>query len=141
MRRPSRALTLLSFLIFCLPVSSVAGEAQESQGDLQAKQLWEQAIAAKGGRAQLYRVNSLVMSYQETVRNFTGIVVHRGLVERLYVFPNKVWGWDDGLPPPFHLSVGWLNVERNLHCTIYAGGSAPACGPAKRGVSPADEGI
>jgi len=141
MRTPSPTFTLVLFLNFFLLVSSVAGEAQESQNDLQAKQLWEQAIAAKGGRAQLYRVNSLVMSYQETVRNFTGIVVHRGLVERLYVFPNKVWGWEDGLPPPFHVSVGWLNVERNLRCTMYAGASAPVCGQAKQGVSSADEGI
>lgn len=137
----SRRSTSFSLLIPLLLVSSIALEAQDSQTDPQAKKLWEEAIAAKGGRTQLYRANSLVMSYQETVRNFAGIVVHHGLVERLYVFPNKVWAWDDGLPPPFHLSVGWLDVERSLRCTAYAGAAQPVCGPAKQGVSPPDEGI
>src|SRR4051812_14539167 len=104
------------FLIFLLPVSAIGNKAQESQSSQQAKALWEQAIAAKGGREQLYRVNSLIMSFQETVRNFLDIAVHRGMVERLYVFPNKSWGWDDGLPPPFRLSVGLLDLERNLRC-------------------------
>jgi hypothetical protein len=132
---------LWSFLIFLLPASAVALETQESQGTQQAKELWEQAIAAKGGRDQLYKVNSLLMSYTETTRNVLGIVVHRGIVERIYVFPGKVWGWDDGLPPPFHLSVGMLNVERNLRCMIYAGASKPVCGPAKQGSSPPEAGI
>ncbi|MCA1850416.1 MAG: hypothetical protein LC672_05070, partial [Acidobacteria bacterium] len=95
----------------------------------------------KGGRERLYQVNSLVISYQETVRNFFGVVVHRGVVERLYAFPDKSWGWDDGLPPPFRLSVRTLDLERNLRCTVSAGSSAPLCGPAKQGPSPPDEGI
>jgi hypothetical protein len=141
----SSPLTIKYFLwlliIFSLPPSAFALDAQESQGAQQAKELWEQAIAAKGGRDQLYKVNSLLMSYTETTRNFLGIVVHRGLVERIYVFPGKVWGWDDGLPPPFHLSVGMLNVGLNLRCTIYAGASKPVCGPAQQGISPPDAGI
>ena len=127
--------TLSLCLIFLLPFPI---EAQETD---QAKLLWAQAIAAKGGREQLHRVTSLVVSYRETVRNFLGFVVHRGDVERLYVFPNKSWSWDDGLPPPFHLSTGWLDVEQNRRCTIYAGSSSPVCGPAKQKTSPADEGI
>lgn len=128
-------------LIFLLPASAASLETRESQNARQAKELWEQAIAAKGGRDQLYKVNSLLMSYTETTRNFLGIVVHRGLVERLYVFPDKLWGWDDGLPPPFQLSVGMLNIERNLRCTIYRGASNPVCGPAKQGISPPDAGL
>jgi hypothetical protein len=31
------------------------------------------------------------MSYQETVRNSLGLTAHRGIVERLYVFPGKSW--------------------------------------------------
>ena len=125
-------------LIFFLPFSAAATEAQEVE---QAKILWERAIAAKGGREQLHQVTNLVMSYRETVRNFLGIPVHRGVVERLYVFPNKSWSWDDGLPPPFRLTTGWLDVEQNRRCTLYAGSSAPVCGPAKQAKSPADEGI
>jgi len=127
--------------IFLLPVQAIANQAQESESTQQAKELWEQAIAAKGGREQLYKINSLVMSYQETVRNVLGIIVHRGTVERLYVFPDKSWGWDDGLPPPFHLTVGVLDLARNLRCTLYEGAQKPVCGPAKQGASPANEGL
>lgn len=133
--------TLWLLLILLMPFPAAANEAQGSENSEQAKILWEQAIAAKGGREQLHQVTNLVISYRETVRNFLGLVVHRGPVERLYVFPNKSWGWDDGLPPPFHLSVGWLDIEQNRRCTLYAGSSSPVCCPAKQAKSPADEGI
>jgi hypothetical protein len=82
-----------------------------------------------------------VVSYRETARNFLGVALHRGIVERLYVFPDKSWEWDDGLPPPFSLSVRSLNLERNLSCYMYAGASAPVCGPAKQGSASPGEGI
>ena len=132
--------TVLLFLILVLAFPA-ANEGQDAEASGQAKILWEQAIAAKGGREQLHQVTNLVLSYRESVRNFLGFAVHRGVVERLYVFPNKSWGWDDGLPPPFRLSTGWLDVEQNRRCSIYADSSSPICGPAKQGISPAGEGI
>jgi len=126
------SMRLLFLTLFLISFSILRIQAQ-SQDDQKAKKLWEAAIAAKGGREQLYHVNTLVISYQETTRNFLGIIVHRGIVEGIYVFPDKMWSWDDGLPPPFHLSVGWLNLEQNRRCTMYAGASAPACGPARQG--------
>ncbi|SRR6266498_742796 len=133
--------TLLIFLftislVFCAHVPAAA-EQTKSQGESKqkAEELWEQAITAKGGRERLYQVNSLLISYQETVRNFLGIVVHRGLVERLYVFPEKSWAWDDGLPPPFHLAVSMFNLERNISCTIYAGVPSPKCIEPKHAAS------
>lgn len=137
----SSKLALWLFFILLLPASAVANETEESWSAREAKALWEQAIAAKGGREQLYRVSSLVMSYQEVVRNFLGVAVHRGLVVRLYEFPNKSWSWDDGLPTPFRLRVGILDLERNLRCTMYAGASVPVCGPARKGISSPDDGI
>ena len=125
-------------------VNSAAGGSAFAQGsdrEQEAMILWEQAITAKGGREALHQVDSLAMSYQETVRNFLGITVHRGPVERLYVFPNKSWEWDDGLPPPFKLTVRLLNIERNLRCYLHATAPAPTCGPAKQYDSPADEGL
>lgn len=128
MNVPSRCFiehALWLFFILLLPASAVASKAQESQSAGQATALWDQSIAAKGGREQLYRVCSLVMSYRETARNFLGLAVHRGIVEGLYVFPDKSWRWDDGLPPPFRLSIRLLNLERNLRCYLNAGSSAP----------------
>lgn len=123
-------------------VTKVIQESERStQRARDARALWEQAIIAKGGRDQLYGVNSLVLSYQETVRNFLGIPVHRGTVERLYVFPGKSWGWDDGLPPPFRLSIQSVDLERNVRCHVYAG-TTPRCGVAKQTGAPSeDEGL
>jgi hypothetical protein len=127
--------------ILLLPASAIADEIPEYQNTQQVQDLWEQAVAAKGGREQLERVNSLLISYRETVRNFLGVVVHRGDVERLYVFPDKMWGWDDGLPPPFRLTVNLLDIGRDRRCTLYKGAAAPICGPARQGSAPPDEGL
>ena len=133
---------VLTLFISVFLVGSFCGDAsQESQRAKDARALWEKAIIAKGGRDQLYTVNSFVLSYQETVRNFLGIAVHRGFVERLYVFPDKSWGWDDGLPPPFRLSIRSVDLERNVRCHVYAG-TTPVCGVARQTGSPwEDEGI
>ena len=133
---------VLTLFISLFVTASLCGDTvQESQRARDAKALWEKAIIAKGGREQLYSVNSLVLSYRDTVRNFLGIAVHRGIVERLYVFPDKSWGWDDGLPPPFRLSVRSVDLERNVRCYVYSG-TAPVCGVARQTGSPSeDEGI
>ena len=122
---------LTLFISLFLAASSCGDAFQESQRARDARALWEQAIIAKGGRDQLYSVNSLVLSYRETVRNFLGIVVHRGIVETLYVFPDKLWGWDDGLPPPFRRSILSVDLERNVRCSV-SGSGTPVCGPAKQ---------
>lgn len=124
------------FLFVLVVAASTFGRGIDQPEDqTKARLLWEQAIAAKGGRDQLHNVRSLVMSYEETVRNFLGIVVHRGHVERLYVFPDKSWEWDDGLPPPFRLTVRSLDIEHDVHCYFYEGASAATC---KRAIDSAE---
>lgn len=119
----------LSALLLSLgaPHAARAEERPSQVSRQQAEALWEQAIAAKGGRARLAQVNSLAISYEETARNLLGRVVHRGQVERLYVFPDKSWSWDDGLPPPFHLTVNMFNRERRTSCTVSTDAPAPRC--------------
>ena len=138
-----KLLIKLAFWVVVLtaaPSLIIAAERHESERQ-EALMLWEQLIAAKGGRESLYRIDSLAMSYEETVRNFLGLVVHRGPVERLYAFPYKSWEWDDGLPPPFRRTVRLLNIEKNLRCFLYSGVPGPKCGPVAQSISPADEGI
>ncbi|HJQ34728.1 MAG TPA: hypothetical protein VJ866_21445 [Pyrinomonadaceae bacterium] len=133
------ALRLL--LILCLPAAVAAQSAQTAADTRSAEELWEKAVAAKGGREQLQKVNSLLLWYRDTWRNFLGIVEHRGDVEALYVFPDKIWSWDDGLPPPFTLSAGWIDVSRNRQCHISKGSGAVTCGAARNVRSPGDEGL
>ena len=96
----------------------------------QAETLWEQAIAAKGGRETLMGVKHLAISYDDTARNFLGIAVHRGHFEAVYAFPDKLWVWDDALPPPFGLTLRVLNISQNFRCTLYAKVAKPTCGSA-----------
>jgi hypothetical protein len=128
-------------LLFILLLPAAARASQDSQDTRRAEALWEQAVAAKGGREQLYKVNSLLISYRDTVRNFLGVVVHRGDFEALHVFPDKTWSWDDALPPPFSLTVSWLDASRNRRCVLYKGAAALNCDAAVRPGSPADEGL
>jgi hypothetical protein len=139
-RQSVSALCLLAFTF----TSPLIGHAVTfSQNDRQqAEALWEAAVAAKGGRERLHKVESLVVSYDETVRNFLGVVVHRGLIEELYVFPDKYWGWNDGLPPPFRLTVTMLNVEREQRCVARQGSDKALCSsPKQSGPSPPNERI
>ena len=39
-------------------------------------------------------------------------------VERFYVFPNKSWGWDDGLPPPRFMLVRKMGRKLSSLCLI-----------------------
>ena len=140
MKSVIRSAFLFLFLL-AVAGSTFARSVDQSEDQAKARLLWEQAITAKGGRGQLHNVSSLVMSYEETVRNFLGIVVHRGNVERLYVFPDKSWEWDDGLPPPFRLTVRSLDIEHDMRCYLYEGASAPTCNRAKDSRSEPDEGL
>ena len=129
---------MVRFLLGLVLSSMFAAGNVYGQDAARARELWEKAIIAKGGREQLSKVKTLHISYTETTRNFFGIVVHRGLVNSIYDFPNRMWSWDDGLPPPFHLSVGWLDIEQNKRCIFYQGAADPICGPVTQTTSPAE---
>jgi hypothetical protein len=130
-----------AFRLLFILLLPAAASAQDSRDARRAEALWEQAVAAKGGRGRLYEVGSLLISYRDTARNFLGVVVHRGDFEALHVFPDRIWTWDDALPPPFKLTVGWLDLGRNRRCVLYEGAAAPACAAAERPGPPADEGL
>jgi hypothetical protein len=133
------ALRLL--FVLCLPTAVAAQGAQDTQDTRRAEELWEQAVAAKGGREQLQKVESLLITYRSTWRNFLGIVEHRGDVETLYAFPDRLWSWDDDLPPPFSMSVGWVDMSRNRNCTLYKGTAAPQCHKAESPDGPGDRAL
>ena len=94
-----------------------------TENDVSAKQqkesarLWEQAIAAKGGRDRLYEVHNLVISSRGKYRSrlSKNNQVRR---EELFVFPNKYWFWDDYRPDVFGLRVSMYNYDTNMKYVI-----------------------
>ena len=109
--------------ILCLLVTNVNASArfgpQESTRE-EARRLWEQAIAAKGGRERLYEVGNMEVSARA---QFKKDLFHSGELrfEDFYVFPSKHWSWSDeratGL---FPLAVEWVDLERSLAYLTYA---------------------
>src|SRR5712692_9236817 len=75
---------------------------QQEQEQQEARRLWEQAIAAKGGRERLSAVRNVVVSHGG----------HWNVT--LYVFPNKLWQWSDDRPTWLGLSVEMHNLERRV---------------------------
>ena len=69
---------------------------------MEARQIWEQAIAAKGGRERLQAVLNMVISTQtDHIRR-----------EEVCVFPDKFWSWDDYRPSVLGLTVEMYDYGR-----------------------------
>jgi len=82
--------------------------------------LWEQAIAAKGGRERLHAISNMVIS---TRGEYQSRLLKRNQVRReeLLVFPNKYWFWDDYRPDVFGLRVSMYNYDTNMKYVITDG--------------------
>lgn len=100
-------LFVMTLLTLSHPFDTPSGPASEAEQ--RAQELWEQALAAKGGREKLYQVRNLVIN-----EDFS----HRRLFQRkerryvwFYVFPNKLWYWVDDRPGILGLNIEVLNVE------------------------------
>jgi hypothetical protein len=82
-------------------------DKQQEKGE----RVWEQAIAAKGGRDRLYAVCNMVISTRKvTIGLFPKTQVRR---EELLVFPNLYWFRDDYRPDVFGVSVHMYNYNNN----------------------------
>jgi hypothetical protein len=85
-----------------VPGEQTLGSKPQTLTERDAPALWEQAIVAKGGSSKLYGVHNMVESYPD--RSYVG----------LYVFPDKLWQWDDNRPSPLGLAIEMQNLERGL---------------------------
>jgi hypothetical protein len=93
-----------------------------------AVELWEQAIAAKGGRNRLRQVKNILISsrnprwaFRYQPREFRGIGTR---YEQFYVLPNKAWRWIDDRPGKFGLAVVLYDGDREEYweaSTIFEG--------------------
>ena len=85
--------------------------AQESNRQ-KAEQLWEMAIAAKGGRERLLSINNLQLSIRE--KQWWNLKRVPLVEEALYVFPEKSWVWKDQRGTIFGFSIWLRNYEQNI---------------------------
>lgn len=103
-----RLITVLTCALFCQGLFISARAQDESQKE--AQQLWEKAITAKGGRDRLYAVhNAVIIQRGELIVNLFKRTPT--LQESLFVFPNKVWTWNDMRPSVFGLTVDMRNYD------------------------------
>jgi hypothetical protein len=75
--------------------------------------LWEQAITAKGGRERLYSVHNMVISENQDYITHKG-KKNRVRRERLFVFPNKYWFYDDYGSDVFGIDMHMYNYDTGL---------------------------
>lgn len=79
----------------------------------EAERLWEQAIAAKGGRERLYSISNLQLSVRD--RQWWGFKRVPYELESLYVFPHKSWEWMDQTGTIFGFSISMHNYDQDIH--------------------------
>lgn len=125
MRRNTASFLILGLavpLFLSLPQVSPAGQTQRERVEdfnrQLAEELWEKAIAAKGGRERLHAVRNMVRisDYEYSVGLFKRA---RSLIVGIAVFPDKSWSWHDYRPGKLGLSVTMHNDERDLFWLTY----------------------
>lgn len=115
-------IALVTLILVCslgIHVIAVTQELKTQENTRpEAERLWEQAIAAKGGRERLYAVENMVVSSRlQGRKNLVKRVEFPA--EELYVFPNKLWRWVDSRPSPLGLQVEMFDLERSIGYFAY----------------------
>jgi hypothetical protein len=128
-RTMSLRITVIGFVVIYFHIIAVgpavavgitqSSPLETSQSDL-AERIWEQAIAAKGGREALHGVRNFVISARGEYRTRT-FKKNQVRQEVLYVLPDKFWSWTDYRPDVFGLRIQMYNYERSTKYTISEG--------------------
>lgn len=105
-------LTLLVVMRADVPAGQTKPVASQN-GREEAERLWEQAIAAKGGRERLYSISNLQLSVRD--KQWWGFRRVPYEVERLFVFPGKSWEWIDQTGSIFGFVIWMRNYEQSIH--------------------------
>jgi len=107
----------------------------------QARRLWEQAIAAKGGRERLYAIQSMSISQRAYYKRqtFTLPVKYETLLSKnevrtvsLDVFPNKFWNCEDYRPDVFGVIMHMYNYESGMKYVLTLGDPVHPLEPIER---------
>lgn len=104
------------FVVACRTTSSMSdatnNRERQEKTQQEAQRLWEQAIAAKGGRERLYAVRNMVISMRG---EYGARLLKKNQVRRedLLIFPTKYWSWEDYRPDVFGVSIHMYNYDNN----------------------------
>jgi hypothetical protein len=114
-----RAIFVLSLLAVVSPAiflgaqTSTVANMTDDKSRLKAESLWEQAIAAKGGRERLYAVRNFAVSSKSHFPLSQRPDVAAGISEEsLYVLPDKWWSFPDYRPGKMAYSIDVLDFQR-----------------------------
>lgn len=99
-------LSTLLLLLLTLPADASPRQSARNESVECARELWELAINAKGGRTRLHSVENLVLS-------------NEGDLE-FYVFPSFRFSWADSRPSAFGVFLHWFNFELDRGYTSFA---------------------
>src|SRR5829696_3598781 len=102
-------------LLYLGPIAAVRA-SEENNSQPRAKLVWEQAVEAKGGRDRLYSINNTVIVSRGVLR-FDLFRSTPTVLESLFVFPNKLWYWNDMRPSVFGLTINMYNYDSRQHFT------------------------
>src|SRR5678815_1095964 len=118
--------TLLGPFVFCLPRSLAVTNPTDDGSLLEAERLWEQAIAAKGGRERLYTIGNFVVSSKSRFRSSPRPDVAEWITEEsLYVLPGKWWYFFDYRPGKMGYKINVLDFDRSIWWTVSPGKKVP----------------
>jgi hypothetical protein len=89
-----------------------------------ASRIWEQAIAAKGGRNRLDAVRNMAIS---TTGKYDSSLLKKNGVRReeLVVLPNKYWFFEDYRPDVFGVTISMYNYDTMLEYSATEGDPHP----------------
>jgi hypothetical protein len=117
----ARTVAVLVFVLLYLSGDVLSQEKLVSSDKEGAQRLWELTIQAKGGRARLYKVDSILIESQVDYVTSTG---RKNTLRRLNldVLPNKVWSYEDYGKDVVGTAVLMFNYE---NMTFYMGTPGP----------------
>ena len=116
---PAKLCTSLVYIALLLCFKAFVATAkgsQENSEQARARLVWEQAVEATGGRARLYAINNAVIVQHGELR-FDLFRRNKTRQETLFVFPNKLWSWNDMRPSVFGLIIDLYDYDTSKHFT------------------------
>ncbi len=115
---------LLGILIIIISATMLGTIAAQEESSMNAEDLWNRALAAKGGRERSRSIHTLAWSSDDSRKTSTAFGgEHFEFVE---AYPDRVWLWEDYRPGTMGFGAQVWNGGKRLNWTSSNGGKAVA---------------